>query len=163
MPNHYTNVLILWPDADTGDLCKRLAGSAWATDPIAASVPPPPPGPVVPLDWALTHWGTKWGAYEVQAPTRLPGDSFAVQLVFVTAWEPPHEQCREAVAQAARALGVERITWTGLDPYDDSYQHLGEWPGEPHCNDAPVPIEPPFPQRCSRPDDDEVCTAAPAF
>ena len=38
-------------------------------------------------NWALNHWGTKWG----DCQTRLVDDSDRTVLVFDTAWSPPDE------------------------------------------------------------------------
>ncbi|HEX4935791.1 MAG TPA: hypothetical protein VFV33_21575 [Gemmatimonadaceae bacterium] len=79
-------------------------------------------------DWACATWGTKWGLYEIAKPVQLPGDTGAWQVVACSAWGPPNEQTRDLIAAALLNLGAQRVRWTGIDPYDDTFDDLGEWP-----------------------------------
>lgn len=132
MPNHYNNVLVLFPDYDSYDgrdeWTARIVASEWGKDPVSASVPMPADVKAAPNEglnppwyvWAKANWGTQWSAYNVRPPTALPGDGIALLWMWATAWRPPHAECRAAIAAKGREVGVRRIVWLGVDPYDDS-------------------------------------------
>lgn len=149
MPNHYTNVLYLFPRglADEAEIVKALVDREWGKRPLNRAVPMPAEldggrSPAVPprpdlvekygadnwYDWQVTHRGIKWDAYDVQPPIELPGDTGAVQLTFCTAWCPPNEATCEAVArELLNEYDAGRVVWVGLDPSNDTFRVVGQW------------------------------------
>jgi hypothetical protein len=77
------------------------------------------------FDWAMDHWGTKWGTYRHTA-MKIASDGSPVVLAFASAWGPP-EAAREKIdAWLREQYKFETIGWFGHDPYDDSIKMIGE-------------------------------------
>jgi hypothetical protein len=139
MPNHYTNVIQIIQDtgrdeAEVDSFGDRLR-EWFASDPCERVRPMPAEYRSKDMrderwyNWAISEqgWGTKWGMYDKKPPVVLPGDSHAWMLMGCTAWGPPNDETRDAIAEALLKLGAERVRWSGIDPYDDTFKELGEW------------------------------------
>ena len=150
MPNHYTNIVIAFRGFRDGfddlDMVAELTRREWLTLPLQRVMPMPKEleGTQSPrdtpnwYDWQLENRGVKWDAYEVQPPLSLPGDSHAVQLTFCTAWIAPNEAVRDLlVRELLDEYGAGRVVWMGLNPYDDSFEVLGQWEWTP----SPRPVD----------------------
>lgn len=154
MPNHYTNVLYVFDghrdEFEGRDMVADLVARKWADQPLNRATPMPAelegttsPAPVSRpdlvekygadnwYDWQILHRGIKWDAYQALTPVQVPGDCWAVQLTFCTAWGPPNEATCAAVARELfDEYGADKVVWIGLDPYDCTFKHVGEWEWE---------------------------------
>lgn len=69
---------------------------------------------------ARDHWGTKWGAYQVNV-TRLGGDCFPVIVDFNSAWSAPNAGAMKAINEYLhRECFLVNHRWVKCDPYDNS-------------------------------------------
>jgi len=136
MPNHVTNVLImtLGYDEDTdepidiGAALEPFYGNRGGYQGLFQAIHPMPEevqgevsGPSPPwYQWAIAeeNWGTKWGAYDLQAPEFLPGDCTAAMVTFCTAWGPPSGVMAQRGVDWFLARGAESVQWVICDPYD---------------------------------------------
>lgn len=135
MPNHYTNIVIAQcahhiEDPDEFDLDAAL--TEWATDMLDRLLPPPQEvKSQIPhvlsdaeYDWRLKNHGTKWCTYNIAKPVGIPGDCFASMISFCTAWSAPCEEIIRLAIADAKTRGLHILSWTGLDPYDDTAHNL---------------------------------------
>lgn len=161
MPNHYTNVITVFPghrndDEEDDGIHDRLVARKWLDKPLARVMPmpaglegtqsPAPPGAETNrlvreygasdwYEWQKLNRGCKWDAYDCDGPNAiisLPGDCGCVQITFCTAWGPPNAEVRRRLAQELLGeYGAGRVVWSGLQPRDDSFQAVGEWEWTP--------------------------------
>ena len=140
MPNHYTNVLIIFGGYDEDNehsLSERLNADKWGDAPFQRVLPMPDELNVKHLQggmhppwytWRNEHWGVKWEAYDVQPIARLPGDGSPTQITFCTAWGAPGEALRDVIwAELRDKYGATAMRWIGADPYNDTIPLVGEW------------------------------------
>ena len=50
-------------------------------------------------DWALSHWGTKWGDYDAQIVDGDEPEPYGVFITFLSAWSPPAEGMTQVASQ----------------------------------------------------------------
>jgi len=141
MPNHYTNMAIVYP----GDVYGRALVAAlrgWAKDAFVRVMPPPSPEEMAEQGggdlWARKNWGCR-DCYDVAEPVELPGDCGAVLISFCTAWGPPNERMLALLSgEIVQTKGARKVVWLGLDPYDSSIDLLA---GAMSCHDDLVSLE----------------------
>lgn len=139
MPDHYTNQLIIFPRSDEetlelpnwGEILSPYYGKEakclldevrpMPTELRDTSSPRDKPNW---YDWACENWGTKWGLYDASTPIELPGDSYAWQWSFATAWSPPNPTSRIAIIERLKSMGASSVFWVGVSPYNDSIELL---------------------------------------
>lgn len=141
MPNHYTNMLVLtdieWDESneDPEYVPGAWALKGWAEKPLNRAMPMPVelegtegmgPGPNW-YDWQVKNRGCKWDAYDVAEPVTLNGDSWSTLQVFVTAWGPPNEACRNLMAAELHERGFKSVMWLGVNPYDMTSKLIQQW------------------------------------
>jgi hypothetical protein len=96
----------------------------WTEQEVDGEVIHTPTDELSSIDWAIEHWGTKWGTYDVQA-FPLGGDGAPVAIKFQSAWSPP--SCLDEIAEWLKRVGkFNRVVFIGFDPYDHSTTMLGK-------------------------------------
>ncbi len=122
MANHFTNILICIQDPEQEipvDLPSDLCEWVDPMPPVLRNLPRW-------YDWAVEHWGTKWGTYSHEV-TQLGGDCCPFVISFITAWGPPHpEMMRQIVAKLKAEFAFDEICHVGVDPYDGDIEVVGE-------------------------------------
>lgn len=77
-------------------------------------------------DWAIAHWGTKWGSYRCAG---ISGDERRAKIVFETAWSPPspvlRALCRKHPGVKVRNRWHEEGGRRGNDQFADQSPHSG--------------------------------------
>lgn len=79
-------------------------------------------GPSVGYNWCVKNWGTKWGAYEVQAAHTESGDNAFLCYTFMCAWEP----CLPVIEALVQKYPTLTFEFRWVDVYDDS-KHTRKW------------------------------------
>lgn len=140
MPNHYTTIAICSPGYDFD--CKEFNEQHKKTCLCSVVMPMPErvedvPATIYPdgtsererrgestdwYEWAIEHWGTKWGTYDMKA-FPLDGDASPIAIKFQSAWSPP--KILPQIAEWLKRVGkFEKVAFVGFDPYDDSTRLL---------------------------------------
>jgi len=121
MPNHYTNVLTIYPSGDREDFMPKL--EAWWNGALMRLRPRPETltGYSV-LEWGYANWGTKWDLYDGDV-LPLHGDCGPILVTFCTAWAPPNVSMRTMLVAELLALGADNVLWVGMDPKNTT-QHI---------------------------------------
>ena len=75
-------------------------------------------------EWCPEHWGSKWGAYELEV-RELGGDGSPVLVEFQTAWDFLKPQImRKIEIYLYRNFFLSDFYWVGNNPYNDSKKKL---------------------------------------
>jgi hypothetical protein len=117
MPNHYSNIIIARPAQDIPPIEGCAILMAWANG-LHQRVRPV--SSIASRDDRLAAWGHTRGEYDISPPTLIPGDCYAVQICFCTAWAAPSPELVAAAVADLEQRGMAVMTWIGLDPAEDA-------------------------------------------
>ena len=101
MPNHCENTLTVTGPADDLTVFKQTAKTGDQPLDLSNFIPMPDalknddPSPNAQRDWALRHWGTKWGAYEGES---VDVNDNTVEYIFLTAWSPINHEALQRIS-----------------------------------------------------------------